>query len=127
MNGKMKGAVALALIAAVIASANLIISSLPLRIDLTAEKLYTLSNGSKAVLGKLEEDVTLKFYFSASSAEMPMAIKTYATQVKNLLKEYELAGDGRVVLESYDPKPDSDAEEWAQRYGVEPQNVNPFG
>ncbi|MBR2981702.1 MAG: GldG family protein, partial [Kiritimatiellae bacterium] len=127
MNGKMKGAVALALIAAVIASANLIISSLPLRIDLTAEKLYTLSDGSKAVLGKLEEDVTLKFYFSASSAEMPMAIKTYATQVKNLLKEYELAGGGRVVLESYDPKPDSDAEEWAQRYGVEPQNVNPFG
>jgi ABC-type uncharacterized transport system involved in gliding motility auxiliary subunit len=127
MNGKMKGVVALALIAAVIGSANLILSSLPLRIDMTAEKLYTLSDGSKAVLGKLEEDVTLKFYFSASSAEMPMAIKTYATQVKNLLKEYELAGGGHVVLESYDPKPDSDAEEWAQRYGVEPQNVNPFG
>ena len=127
MNGKSKGVVALALIAAVIASANLILSNLPLRIDLTGEKLYTLSSGSKAVLGKLEEDVTLKFYFSASSAEMPMAIKTYATQVKNLLKEYELAGGGRVVLESYDPKPDSDAEEWAQRYGVEPQNVNPFG
>ena len=127
MNGKSKGAVALVLIAAVIASANLILSNLPLRIDLTGEKLYTLSSGSKAVLGKLDEDVTLKFYFSASSAEMPMAIKTYATQVKNLLKEYELAGGGRVVLESYDPKPDSDAEEWAQRYGVEPQNVNPFG
>ena len=127
MNGKSKGAVALVLIAAVIASANLILSNLPLRIDLTGEKLYTLSSGSKAVLGKLDEDVTLKFYFSASSPEMPMAIKTYATQVKNLLKEYELAGGGRVVLESYDPKPDSDAEEWAQRYGVEPQNVNPFG
>ena len=127
MNGKSKGVVALVLIAAVIASANLILSNLPLRIDLTGEKLYTLSSGSKAVLGKLDEDVTLKFYFSASSAEMPMAIKTYATQVKNLLKEYELAGGGRVVLESYDPKPDSDAEEWAQRYGVEPQNVNPFG
>jgi ABC-type uncharacterized transport system involved in gliding motility auxiliary subunit len=53
MNGKTKGAVALALIAAVIASANLILSNLPLRIDLTAEKLYTLSSGSKAVLGKL--------------------------------------------------------------------------
>jgi hypothetical protein len=97
MNGKMKGVVALALIAAVIGSANLILSSLPLRIDMTAEKLYTLSDGSKAVLGKLEEDVTLKFYFSASSAEMPMAIKTYATQVKNLLKEYELAGGGHLA------------------------------
>jgi ABC-type uncharacterized transport system involved in gliding motility auxiliary subunit len=47
--------------------------------------------------------------------------------VLNLLKEYELAGGGRLTLESFDPKPDSDAEEWAQRYGVEPQNVNPFG
>ena len=127
MNGKTKGLVALVLIAAVIASVNLILSSLPLRVDMTAEKLYTLSDGSKAVLGKLEEDVTLKFYFSSSSAEMPMALKTYAAQVKNLLEEYELAGNGRIVLESYDPKPDSDAEEWAQRYGVEPQNVNPFG
>ena len=127
MNGKTKGLVALVLIAAVIASVNLILSSLPLRVDMTAEKLYTLSDGSKAVLGKLEEDVTLKFYFSASSAEMPMALKTYAAQVKNLLEEYELAVNGRIVLESYDPKPDSDAEEWAQRYGVEPQNVNPFG
>ena len=127
MNGKMKGIVALALIAAVIAAVNLTISNLPLRLDLTAEKLYTLSDGSRAVLGKLEEDVSLKFYFSSSSAEMPMALKTYATQVLNLLKEYELAGGGKLVLESFDPKPDSDAEEWAQRYGIEPQNVNPFG
>ena len=46
----------------------------------------------------------------------------------NLLKEYERAGGGRLVVEEYDPKPDSDAEEWAQRYGVEPQTGgNPFG
>lgn len=127
MNGKMKGVIALALMLVVIGAVNLILSNLPLRLDLTAEKLYTLSDGSKAVLGKLEDDVTLKFYFSQSSEEMPMAIKAYAQQVKNLLKEYELAGNGHLVLEAYDPKPDSDAEEWAQRYGVEPQNVNPFG
>ena len=127
MNGKMKGALALVFIAAIVAAVNLTLSNLPLRIDMTAEKLYTLSDGSRAVLGKLDNDVSLKFYFSSSSAEMPMALKTYATQVLNLLKEYELAGGGRLTLESFDPKPDSDAEEWAQRYGVEPQNVNPFG
>lgn len=127
MNGKIKGAVALVLLAAVIGAVNLILSSLPLRIDLTEERLYTLSDGSKAVLAKLEEDVTLKLYFSRSSDEVPMALKSYAEQVENLIREYELAGHGRVVLEAFDPKPDSDAEEWAQRYGVEPQNVNPFG
>ena len=127
MNKKFNGAVGLVLLVAVIGAVELILSSLPFRADLTAEKLYTLSSGSRAVLGKLEEDVTFKFYFSASSADMPMALKTYAGQVQDLLKEYERAAGGRLVLEAYDPKPDSDAEEWAQRYGVEPQNANPFG
>ena len=127
MNKKLNGIVGLVVVAAIIGAANLILSSLPLRMDLTGEKLYTLTKGSKAVLAKLEQDVTLKFYLSSSSAEMPMQLKTYAQQVQNLLKEYELAGKGHVTLEAYDPKPDSDAEEWAQRYGVEPQNVNPFG
>jgi ABC-type uncharacterized transport system involved in gliding motility auxiliary subunit len=56
-----------------------------------------------------------------------MALKTYADQVCDLLKEYAIAGGGRLVLEEYDPKPDSDSEEWAQRYGVEPQQTSPFG
>ena len=127
MNKKFNGALGLVLLVAVIGAVELILSSLPFRADLTAEKLYTLSKGSKAVLGKLEEDVTLKFYFSASSADMPMGLKTYANQVQDLLKEYERAGKGHLILEAYDPKPDSDAEEWAQRYGIEPQNANPFG
>ena len=126
--GASKGVVGLVLVGAIAASSVVILANLPLRCDMTAENLYTLSKGSKAVLGQLTEDVTLKYYVSSSSAEMPMALKTYAQQVGNLLKEYERAGGGRLVVEEYDPKPDSDAEEWAQRYGVEPQTGgNPFG
>ncbi|HOE61119.1 MAG TPA: Gldg family protein [Kiritimatiellia bacterium] len=121
------GAAGLAALLVILGAANLIIANLRLRVDLTAEKLYTLSQGSRQVLGKLENDVVLKFYFSASSADMPMGLKTYATQVQDLLKEYEIAGRGRITLEAYDPKPDSDSEEWAQRYGIEPQQTNPFG
>jgi len=121
------GLAGLLILLVIIGAVNLIISNLRLRVDLTAEQLYTLSNGSKQVLGKLENDVTLKFYFSASADEMPMFLKTYANQVQDLLKEYELAGKGHIALEAYDPKPDSDAEEWAQRYGIEPQQTNPFG
>ena len=126
--GASKGVVGLVLVGAIAASSVVILANLPLRCDMTAEKLYTLSKGSKAVLSQLTEDVTFKYYVSSSSAEMPMALKTYASQVGNLLKEYERAGGGRLVVETYDPKPDSDAEEWAQRYGVEPQTGgNPFG
>ncbi len=121
------GAAGLAVLLVIIGAVNLIVANMRIRLDLTGEKLYTLSKGSRQVLGGLENDVTLKFYFSSSSPEMPMALKTYANQVRDLLKEYELAGKGRVTLEAYDPKPDSDSEEWAQRYGIEPQQTNPFG
>ncbi len=125
--GASKGALGVVVLAVIVVAADVILSSLPLRADLTAEGLYTLSGGSKAVLGKLEQDVTVKYYVSSSAADMPMALKTYAQRVENLLKEYVRASGGKVVLEAYDPKPDSDAEEWAQRYGIEPQTVNPFG
>ena len=125
--GASKGLAGLAVLAVVVVAADFILAALPLRSDFTAEKLYTLSNGSKAVLGKLDQDVTFKYYVSGSAADMPMALKTYATQVGNLLKEYERAAGGRLEVETYDPKPDSDAEEWAQRYGIEPQTANPFG
>lgn len=121
------GAAGLALLLVIVGAVYAISSNLRLRMDLTEQKLYTLSSGTRALLGKLEQDVVLKYYFSASSAEMPMGMKNYANKVRNLLKEYELAGKGRIILEAHDPKPDSEAEEWAQRYGIEPQQVNPFG
>ena len=125
--GASKGVLGLVALAAIVVAADVILANLPLRADLTAERFYTLSDGSKAVLSKLEADVTLKYYVSSSAADMPMQLKTYATRVQHLLEEYERAAGGHVVLEAYDPKPDSDAEEWAQRYGIEPQTVNPFG
>lgn len=126
--GAGKGAIGLVAIAMIAVALEIIIGALPLRYDFTAEKLYTLSKGSKAVLKQLDKDVTFKYYVSSSSAEMPMQYKTYASEVANLLKEYERASGGALVVETYDPKPDSDAEEWAQRYGIEPQQgSNPFG
>ena len=121
------GALGLVCLLVVLGAAAVIIANLRIRTDLTEQKLYTLSSGSRAILGKLPADVTLKFYLSRSSSELPRSIKAYADQVQDLLKEYEYAGKGRIVLEAYDPKPDSDAEEWAQRYGVEPQQVSMFG
>src|ERR1035437_3846780 len=107
----------LALLAILIA-ANIILSRVRVRVDLTGEKLYTLSEGTRAVLKSLDGPVTLKFFFSGSAAEVPMPLKNFARQVEDLLKEYELASGNKIVVETYNPKPDSDAEEWAQRYGI---------
>ena len=126
-NKKVFGLAVLAMILVIVGAANYILSALSARVDLTAEQLYTLSPGSKAVLAKLDQKVTLKFFFSESAKDMPPSLKTYAEQVRDLLGEYERAGNGNVVIETYDPKQDSDEEEWAVKYGVEPQQANPFG
>ena len=126
-NKKVFGLVLLALILVIVGTTNYILSALSARVDLTAEQLYTLSPGSRAVLAKLDRPVTLKFFFSESAKDMPPSLKTYAEQVRDLLGEYERAGNGNVALETYDPKQDSDEEEWAVKYGVEPQQANPFG
>ncbi|NQT94398.1 MAG: GldG family protein, partial [Lentisphaerae bacterium] len=121
------GLVGLLLLLAILIAANVIVSHANLRADLTEEKLYSLSDGTRSVLQKLEQPVTLKLYFSAGSAEIPVYLKNYARQVGDLLEEYRIAGDGKLVVEQHDPKPDSDAEEWAQRYGITGQQVGMAG
>lgn len=125
--GASRGLVALAATAVIAVAAVTILSRCGLRADFTAERLYTLSDGSAVVLKKLDKDVTLKYYVSEDAKEMPRQLKAYAKRVGDLLDEYVRAAGGTIVLEKYDPAPDSDAEEWAQRYGVEQQTTNPFG
>ncbi len=120
------GAAGLVLLLLILGAVNLILSNLRVRKDLTQDRLFTLSKGTRSLLAQLDRDVTLKFYFSSSSPDAPMFIKSYARQVEDLLREYQLAGKGRIVLEVYDPKPDSDAEESAQRYGIEGQPIGMF-
>lgn len=120
------GMAGLALLLVIIAAVTLIFANLRVRVDLTAQHLFSLSGGTKRILAKLPSDVVLKFYFSRSAQDVPVEMKTYARHVEDLLQEYRLSGHGHVVLETYDPQPDSDAEEWAQRQGLEPQTVAPF-
>jgi ABC-type uncharacterized transport system involved in gliding motility auxiliary subunit len=89
------------------------------RMDLTAEKAYTLSPGTRNILAKLDSPVTLRFY--CSQAEMPPVLKPFAQEIEDLLGEYQQAGKGKVILEKYDPRPDSDAEDSARLNGVQGQ------
>jgi ABC-type uncharacterized transport system involved in gliding motility auxiliary subunit len=111
----------------ILVAINMIVGQFRLRKDLTEEKLYTLSDGTRNVLSKLDRDVTLMFFFNSSSPEIPAPLKDFARQVEDLLKEYEIAGGKHVTIEKYDPKPDSDAEDLALRFGINGQAVSPSG
>jgi len=117
------GIIGLLVVLAILIAANVIFGRLRLRADLTEEKLYTLSDGTRRVLANMDRQVALKLFFNSSAPEMPVYLKSYARQVEDLLHEYRLAAGRRITVETYDPEPDSQAEEWAQRYGLEGQQL----
>lgn len=107
------------LVVAVI-SINVIATKLRLRLDVTEGKIYSLSDGSRSILGKISEPIEIQLYFSRSSKALPPIFKTYGTRVEEVLREYVGASGGKLSLNIYDPMPDTDEEEWARKYGINP-------
>ncbi|HZV33577.1 MAG TPA: Gldg family protein [Verrucomicrobiae bacterium] len=106
----------------IIIAFNALTGTVKQRIDLTQEKAYTLSAGTKAILAKLDTPVKIRFYYSSSDASGDtVMLRNYAQHVSDLLDEYKQAAHGKIILEQYDPEPDSDAEDSARLDGVEGQ------
>lgn len=121
------GIAGLLIVILIAVAVNIIAGNLNLRKDLTEEKLYTLSDGTVNILKEIERPVTLKFFFNESNPKVPMGMKNFARRVEDLLAEYEVRSDGNILIEKYDPKPDSDAEDWAQGYGLAGQELGILG
>ena len=102
---------------------NFIAGTARKRLDLTQEKAYTLSAGTKAILKKLDTPVTIRFYCTQSESATPETVylKGYARKVEDLLAEYKQVAGGKLKIEKFDPQPDSDAEDSARLDGIEPK------
>lgn len=109
--------------AVILVAINVITSPIKARVDLTENKVYTLSKGTREILKKLDTPVKIRFYFSQPETSGPDTIflKTYARRVEDLLAEYKKVAGAKITIEKYDPQPDSDAEEKARLDGVEPE------
>jgi len=91
-----------------------------MRVDLTQNKLYTLSRGTQQVLAELKEPVTLYFYFSreAAAKQAPL-VMPYATRVREFLEELAARAGGKIHLRIVDPQPFSDDEDRAAEFGLQ--------
>lgn len=107
-----------ALLAVILVAVNYIAGFAVMRADMTAEKLFTLSEGTKTALSKLADKTRLKFYYSQSMGNVPFPYKLYGKRVEEFLGEYVANGRGMLELEILDPQPDTDVEEWAVKYGL---------
>ena len=88
------------------------------RLDLTEQRLFTLSEGTRNVIRAIDEPVTLRLYVSRTLASRLPSISGYVARVRDLLQEYEHAADGKIILTVIDPEPFSDEEDRAVAYGL---------
>jgi ABC-type uncharacterized transport system involved in gliding motility auxiliary subunit len=107
----------------IVVAINLIASAMNTRVDLTENKVYTLSDGTKAILKKIDAPVEVRFYYSQSEQRMPAQFKTYAKRVEDLLSEFRQYSGGNLEIKKLDPQPDSEAEDLANLDGVEGQLI----
>ena len=87
------------------------------RMDLTEDKLYTLSSGTLNILKSIEEPVTLHYFFSDQASQDIPQLRTYATRVRELLQEYAQLSNGKITLHVIDPVAYSEEEDQAAEFG----------
>jgi ABC-2 type transport system permease protein len=113
--------VGVAVVALLVVMVNLLGSYLRGRIDLTSGNLYTLEQGTRDLLGGLDDLVTVKLF---ASGELPPELQLQLRDVRDLLADMRGASNGSLILEDIDPDDDEAAAEEASALGIYPVEFN---
>ncbi|WP_312518288.1 GldG family protein [Stutzerimonas nitrititolerans] len=89
------------------------------RLDLTEQKLYTISEGTESILEELKSPIELQFFYSDGAVRDLVALRNYARRVEELLRAYERAAGGKLKLQVIDPQPFSEEEDRAAELGLQ--------
>ena len=98
-----------------------------MRLDVTENKLHTLSDGTHNILKSLDEPITVRFYFSTKQFANIPQYNNYGRRVRDMLEEYAAISDGMVNLQVINPEPFSEAEDQAVGFGIEPIPLSASG
>ena len=93
------------------------------RIDLTAQKLYSLSSGTQNMLGEIAEPIRFRFFMSSGLTREAPQIAAFASRVRAMLDSYVAASKGKIIIEVIDPKPYSEEEDRAVAFGISPIQI----
>ena len=92
-------------------------------LDLTEDKIHTLSEGTKSILQDLDAPVVVRYYATRKSEAISRDLKLYMRKVEDFLKQYAVLSDGKLRLEFLDPQPDTDAEDSANLDGMRGERI----
>lgn len=129
MNKKILSLVAIVFLVALFFGVNIIAQGLfrSARLDLTADKLFTLSEGARAIARSVDEKIKIRFYFSSKAAVDRPAFLSMAKRVQEILGEFASASGGKVEVTVINPEPYSEEEEQAVQDGLEPMPLTTKG
>ncbi len=88
------------------------------RLDLTQTGQFTIADGTRNIIAKIPEPITLKFYYSKKVAADYAQTAAYAKRVRDLLGEYAALSRGKIILQDIDPEPFTGAEDEASANGL---------
>ena len=94
------------------------------QVDLTKGSLYTLSDGTREVLGSIKEPITLRLFLSRQLVEQAPVFGTYSTRVRELLERYVGLSNGKIKLELIQPEPFSREEDRAVGFDLQGVPLN---
>jgi ABC-type uncharacterized transport system involved in gliding motility auxiliary subunit len=94
------------------------------RLDLTEQGLYGLSEGTENILQGMQTEVRIDLYFSTSASRDLAALRGYAQRVEELIQEYALISEGKLVVNKIDPEPFSEQEDEAAAAGLSALPIN---
>jgi len=100
---------------------NLLGGNFPGRLDLTKEGLYTLSDGTREILGGLDDIVTLKLVISDG---LPAELQATLRDVADLVADLRRASNGNLVVENLNPNEDEEVAREARNLGVTQNEFN---
>jgi ABC-2 type transport system permease protein len=106
---------AIVLVAAILILVNIILAGVPLRLDLTEGREFTISRATRDALGDLKDLVTVTVYMSE---DLPPQLSTLRRQISDLLDEYRNYGHGRVQIDFVDPGKDPETEQRLRTLGI---------
>ena len=104
---------------------NLMLGSV--RLDLTENGLYSVSDGTREIIADLEEPINLYFFFSEKASKDLTALRAYSQRVREMLEEYQLLAGSKINLHIVDPEPFSEQEDQASEFGLQSVPVNQAG
>jgi len=97
------------------------------QLDLTQDKLFTLSEGTVKVLTSLDEPIDIRLFFSRALGERSPNSARYYNRVRELLLQYATAARGKLRVSFEAPEAFSTTEDRAVAYGLEAVPVNEAG